>query len=286
MDYSTTDKKGLDCWIAMKHNTVIIIMLAVLCVGLGGTTIVTVSQNWELNEQLEDLKAVSSKSVADSSEKQRLRQLLDEREVAYAQLQDNYQQLKLEMNGAENTSPASSRVVATNLAVSVQVGTNAPVSYLDRLRESDPERYRQITTEIEQRRQERDQWYANQISDLNRRTQTAQTPEEAEVARQLAETLAKMSELRAQEQNLRNLKGSEQRAAVEQLMRESREAYDALNKLGPMDRQIQLQNLARSIGYTDPAAIQAFVNGIRTIYKNTEYSDASRSDRAHSRARL
>jgi hypothetical protein len=143
---------------------------------------------------------------------------------------------------------------------------------LESIRQQDPERYKQIVEQREQRRKQADEWFQNQIEQLDGRAQAAPTQQEAELANQIADTLAKLNDLRAQWAAVRELPEDERRAASQQLQAETRDAYRTLNNLRDSDRQLQLENLARTLGYNDKNTIQGFVENVTGIYKNTEYN--------------
>jgi vacuolar-type H+-ATPase subunit I/STV1 len=242
----------------MKTATIAIVLLAALSAGLTGVTVATVSRNRELAKRLEQPQASAPVSNND-----RLRQLLEEKELAYIQLQDEYRQYQRERAGTNAPAIAPSAAAAS---------TNAPIPYMERLRQNDPERYRQMIEQREQRRKQMDEWYRDQLAKLDERAQSAQSQQEAELANQIADTLAKLNELRDQWRALRDMPEDQRREAADQLQAQTRDAYRTLNELRELDRQVQLGNLARSIGYTDADAIQAFVDNITGIYQNTRYT--------------
>ena len=227
------------------------------------------SQLATVDTELQQLKQTPPKT--NTSEVAALRQQLYAKEAAYIKLEDSYRQLLRESNGTESASVAFTSPVSTPREESAGTQTNR-LSWLERMQRDDPERYKQVVAAREQRRAQMDQWYQNQLSTLDQRSQTAQTKEEQTVASQLADTLNRLSELRDAWAAVRDLPEDQRAEATAQLRAETRETYQTLNDLRERDRAIQFENLARSIGYSDSSGIQSFVTSIQQIYKNTEYN--------------
>jgi hypothetical protein len=198
-----------------------------------------------------------------------LRQALEDQELANAALRDELDQLK---RGATNSPPRSLEAARTS---NTDSSRNAPrqtgSAWLDRLKNEDPQRYKQIVAEREQRRKATDQWFADTISQLDQRAQSAPTEQEATIATQIADTLAKINELRQQFEALRALPDDERTVQYQQLGNQMRETTQTLRDLSAQDRTLQLQNYGRNLGITDENGVQAFAAGVSTIYSNTNY---------------
>ena len=248
-------------------------MAALLCVSLSVATVYELNQSRNLQAQLEQAQGeldkanntrVKSPPISDET----LRQLLADKEAAYTKLSDEFAQLKRASQESPQRSPDLAPVLPGNRPAS-GARTN---SWLESIRQQDPERYKQIVDQREQRRKQADEWFQSQIARLDERAQAAPTQREVELATQIADTLAKLNDLRAQWTALRELPEDERRDASQQLQAETRDARQTLNDLRDRDRQMQLENLAHSIGYNDKNTIQGFVESVTGIYKNTEYN--------------
>ncbi len=161
---------------------------------------------------------------------------------------------------APPSAPAS-----TNLAAAA--GTNQ-VSWLERLRQQDPERYKQIMDGRDQRRQQADAFFQQQFNRLDERLQSTQTQEEADLVNQISDTLNKMNDLRQSWENAAQLSGDERR----KLVADSWQAYQTYSQLRSQDRQLQLRQLASQIGYQNPQDAAPFLNAINTILDDTDPS--------------
>jgi hypothetical protein len=242
----------------------IISILALLVIVLGVTTVAEMQRARELSAQLEETKTLEPRRGAASVSEDRLREMLNDQEAANAQLRAEIAQLKSATAAPAATQPATEPSVARD-------DRAAGTPWLERIRREDPERYRQIVEQREQRRKATDEWYQSKIDELDRRSQTAPTQDEAELATQIADTLAKLNDLRAQWAAIRDLPEDQRRAASQQLQADTRETYQALNELRDRDRTMQFGSLLQSIGVTDPRTLQAGVEGITKIYENTRY---------------
>jgi len=191
-----------------------------------------------------------------------LKTLLAERDAANAALRAEIARLKAAAP-TQATSP-------TPPAVASSPSGTATNSWLERLRVEDPERYRQIQAAREQRRQAVEEWFNSQFDRLDQRLQTTTTQEEADLVTRIAETLQQLEQLGQRWQEIRQLPDEQRRAAAMELGAETREAYRTLSELRAQDRQWQLEQLARQIGYRDERSAGQFVDSINAILKETE----------------
>ena len=145
-------------------------------------------------------------------------------------------------------------------------------SFMARLQQQDPERYKQIVAQRDERRKQVEQRYQDQLAALDQRAQTAQSQEEVDLTTQIADTLAKIQQLRQSRSAVRDLPEDQRDAAVEQLRNDSRDAWTQLNTLRDQDRTMQLQQLAGQVGIKDSTGAQQFSDSVQQIYKNTEYN--------------
>lgn len=262
--------------------------LAILLV-LGLAAVVGGVQAWRFYDELQETRTALAMQQAQaqapkpSPEVARLQKLLDEKDAAYIILQEDYRKL----TGTNETS-AGVEQVASAADGPRPPGRGGPdgqsrrgfggrgSDWLERLKTEDPERYKQMVEEREQRRKQSEKWFQDQVATLEQRAQASSSPDEAAVASQLTDTLAKLKELGQQWQAVRELPDEERRAAMEQLGAETRETYQKLSQLSDKDRQIQLANLARSVGYTDATAVQSFVDSVGNIYSKTSYTSSMR----------
>jgi hypothetical protein len=190
-----------------------------------------------------------------------LKTLLAERDTANAELRAEIVRLK------EMPSPAAPALLTALAPTPTGSATN---SWLDRIRVEDPERYRQIQAAREQRRQAVEEWFNSQFDRLDQRLQAAATKEEGDLVTQIAEALQQIEELGQRWQEIRALPEEQRRAAAAELGAQTREAYRTLSELRAQDRQFQLQQLARQIGYRDERSAAQFVDAVTGIIKETE----------------
>jgi hypothetical protein len=252
----------------MKLSTIAVVGLVLLSAGLATGVITTISRNRDLTEQLEEAQAARSQP-APATDAGRLRQLLDEQEAANAVLRDEIAQLKL--SATNNTPLRAESARASGPDQSRNPGRGPGNAWLDRLKQEDPERYKQIVQQREERRKAMDQRYQETLDQLDARAQSAPTQVEADLVGQIADTLAKLNDLRQQWQAIRNLPEDQQQAQSPDLAAQMRQTTDQLRDLSQQDRTLQLQNFARSLGVTDDNGLQNFVNGVTTIYSNTNF---------------
>ena len=199
-----------------------------------------------------------------------LRRMLDEKDAAYIRLQHEYDKLK------SHTPATATAAAPSSLTAVPQIGTRAPTgnsraqAWMERLRQQDPERYKQIVEARQQRQQAADQQLQDQFDALSLRAQNAATPDEAQVVNQIADTLDKINQLRQSREALANLPDDQRQVQMQQLNDQMRPLLDQLNTLRDQDRTLQLQGLAAQLGLQGQNA-QALVEGVPQIYKNTQY---------------
>jgi DNA repair exonuclease SbcCD ATPase subunit len=253
----------------MKASVTASIVLGLVCAGLSAAVVVTVSQNRELTAQLE---GIPSKTGADfaSADAARLRDLLEQEQTANMELRNEL--AKLKRAGTNDTRVLRRTAIGGD-------STNRPPrgggpggnAWLDRLRQEDPARYKQIVEQREQRRRAAEQWYQDTVNQLDQRAASAPTQAEAELATQIADTLAKLNDLRQQWQALRELPEEQRQAQMTDLVAQTRQLERQLRDLSQQDRTQQLQSYANSLGIADEAGQQDFASGISAIYSNTNY---------------
>lgn len=222
----------------------------------------------QAESQLDQLK--QSQSRDGGSDTATLRKLLDEKDAAYIELEDKYRQLSRQAP-TQQTASVTPRPADSNRGGRGSGSNTNRVAWMDRLRQQDPERYQQMVTAREQRRQQADQAYQEQMAQLDQRAQTAATPDEAELATKIADTLDQINQLRQSWRDLQNLPEDQRQVQGQQLAQQTREAYQALGVLREQDRATQLQNLATQLGLQGQNA-QSLVEGVPQIYKNTQYT--------------
>lgn len=231
-------------------------------------------QNRQLATQLAAISArpdmrTATAAARDNASANALLQLLEEKDAAYSALRAETDRLR-QLLEAESTATTPRTLPAPNPAGSTT--TNPPLAWMERLRQTDPQRYQQMVEQREQRRRQLEEWYQEQVARLDQRAQTAASAAEVDVATQIAEALTRLQELRDRWSAIRDLPEEQRRAAAEELQAETRTLYRALGELRELDRKIQLENLARGVGYSNPSDVQKFVDTVTAIYKNTEYS--------------
>lgn len=258
--------------------------LATLAAFLGVTVVVLAMQTHTLRSKLQEVTEQKSPATpvrpkANNTDVAALRRQLAEREAAYFQLEDQYRELQRRTEGAPEmpasfTPPSTPNATNNPSGRGGRGGWGGGSGWMERLKTEDPERYKQIMAEREQRRKQADDWFQNQTDALAQRAQNAASPDEATVAKQLADTLSKINDLRQQFQQARSLPEDQAQVAMEQLGPQMRDAYQQLTQLSQQDRQLQLANLGKSVGYSDPSA---FVNNVTAIYSNTNYGTILRN---------
>jgi len=231
----------------------------VLVIALAATSVALGAHAWTLRQKLAQQPAAAG-PASGATEPGLLRQLLQERETAYFALKDEFDRFH---RGATNPVAATlASAPATNRA---EQGRGE--SWLERLRTEDPERYRRYQEEREQRRQQRVAELQQQFDRLDARLQAATTQTEADLVAEIANTLARLDELRQEWEKIRNLPDDQRRAAIDQLRADSIAAYEKLAELRQQDRVGQLQSLATQIGVTDT---DAFLQQVQRIIEDTE----------------
>jgi hypothetical protein len=149
-----------------------------------------------------------------------------------------------------------------------------------RFGQGDRMRFQQFAEARERRRQATELWFRETTASLDERARQAASPEAATVASEISGTLARLNELRVQWDSIRGFAEDDRRAAAEQLHRETTEAMNRLRELRERDRQLQLAELARSVGLTNEPAVQDFVSRVTGLYQRTEYNPAVSTNRA------
>lgn len=182
-----------------------------------------------------------------------------EREIARLQSLLSQQNLSATTETASPTTTGEAGTTPTNR-----------VSWLDRLKSEDPDRYQRIVESREQRRQQIDQYFDNQFARFDERLQTAQSQEEIDLVNNLSETLARAEELRYEWEKLQQLPEEERREKGAELRTTSMETFQRLRELRAQDRTLQLRNYAASLGYSNPQDLNAFVAAIQRIEQETE----------------
>ena len=252
----------------------LVITLTVLAVILTATAISAVKHAQELNEQLDQAQAELQKLTgapagqAKTGSSEMLQKLLAEETAANAKLRKEIARLK--------NLPAT--VVTNEIVGGAAALTNAPGlnragrgnAWMERMRQEDPERYKQIVADREQRQKEATDWYDSTQNQLAARAQAAASPTEADLATQISNTLSKLSDLRQQMQALAGLPEDQQQAPRSQLMPELQTALQQLSQLREQDRTLQYQQLATQLGLTGDKAT-ALATTIPQILQNTQY---------------
>ena len=254
----------------------LVIVLTVLAVILTATAISAVKHAQELNAQLEQTQAELQKVKGALAGKLApgkggmTQTLLSEETAANARLRKEIARLKY----------SSAAALVTNVTTVVtEVATNAPAAgrgggpgaWMERIRQEDPERYKQLVADREQRRKDADNWYDTTQNQLAARAQAAASPDEADLATQISTTLSKLSDLRQQMQTLRELPDDQRQAQMAQLMPELQSTMQQLGQLREQDRTLQYQQLATQLGLTGAKA-QTLATSIPEILKNTQYT--------------
>ena len=201
-----------------------------------------------------------------ASEVVRLRLMLEEKESAYNQLRDQYAQLQRET--ATTTAPVFRAFSATNSVT--RAGRNSGESFMTRLQREDPERYKQIQQQQEQRHQQVEARYQEQTARLQDRRQRAQSTDEIALLDKLAETVDKLHQIGQGWESLITSSGPDRLAQMRQISQDSAATYQTYGELLAKDRQLQLSQLAVQVGYRDPAQAAQFAETIQRIYADTD----------------
>ena len=253
----------------------LVITLTILAVILTATAISAFKHAQELNTQLEQTQtelqklqgAPAGKPTAGSGEM--LQKLLAEETAANAKLRKEIARLKNQAATFVTNGVPVVAAVSTNAMNSNRSGRGN--AWMERMRQDDPERYKQIVAEREQRRKEATDWYENTQGQLAAQAQAATTPDAAELATQIATTLSKLNDLRQQIQTARELPADQQQVQMAQLMPELQTAMQDMSQLREQARTQQYQQLATQLGLTGDKA-QTLVTSIPQILQNTQYS--------------
>jgi len=252
----------------------LVITLTILAVILTATAISAFKHAQELNAQLEQTQAELQKlqgapagrPAAGSGEM--LQKLLAEETAANAKLRKEIARLKNQAATLVTNGAPAVAAVTTNAPNSNRPGRGN--AWLERMRQDEPERYKQIVADREQRQKEATDWYDNTQSQLAARAQAAASPIEADLATQISSTLSKLSDLRQQMQALAGLPEDQQQAQRTQLMPELQTAMQQLSQLREQDRTLQYQQLATQLGLTGDKAT-TLATSIPQILQNTQY---------------
>jgi hypothetical protein len=252
-------------------SRVAVTVLVILVVTLGVTTLAFSKRLQDTSAQLEQAQArlqqlKGSGEPGLSGSEGRLRELLNQQEAANNQLRDEIARLK--QDGATDFSPKPA-VAGDSASRPSSGGRGGAAAWMDRLRQEDPERYKQIIQQREERRKTTDLRYQETIDQLDQRAQSAPTQAEADLVGQIADTLAKLNDLRQKWQAIRDLPDDQRQAQTAELAAQTRQTTDQLRDLSQQDRTLQLQKFARDLGVTDDNGVQSFVDGITSIYSNT-----------------
>ena len=253
----------------------LVITLTVLAVILTATAISAVRHAQELNEQLDQAQAELQKLAGapagntKTGSSEMLQKLLAEETAANAKLRKEIARLKNQPITVVTNETSGTTAALTNAPGSNRAGRGN--AWMERMRQEDPERYKQIVADREQRQKEAADWYDNTQSQLAARAQAAASPTEADLATQISSTLSKLSDLRQQMQALAGLPEDQQQAQRAQLMPELQTAMQQLSQLREQDRTLQYQQLATQLGLTGDKAT-TLATSIPQILQNTQYT--------------
>lgn len=250
----------------MNLSRIIAVVLAIACVGLGAATLNLSQQNRELNTQLSAVDAARQAvdSFPMSESRSGLRQALESEQVANAELRQELARWK-GVPVASNTAPA---VTTTTEAQPARGGTEG---WLDRIKQQDPERYKQVVAERDQRRKDLQDWQAETLAQLAARAQSPSMPEEAALVTQISDTLTKLNDLRQQMAASRQLPDDQRQAQMAQLIPEMQSTWQQLTALRDQDRALQYLLLGKQLGLS-PDRAQSLATTIPTILQNTQYT--------------
>ncbi|MCS7049003.1 MAG: hypothetical protein NZ483_06900 [Verrucomicrobiae bacterium] len=256
----------------MKTETlsrVLVPILTGLVLVLGLTTALAVRKASRLAHQLTAISTTPVASAAPSDAQTDriavLESLVAERDATIARLRAELEQRR---QPTESVIPTPTRPAPST--TSPPPPTTGASSWLEQLRQQDPERFERIQAALEQRRQAAEQWFDDQYQRLEQRLQTITTASEADLVMQISEQLQRLEELGQRWWQLREVPDEQRREAAESLREETRETMQTLQQLMQQDRQLQLQKLARQIGYRDDAAVEQFVESVNAIIRDTE----------------
>ena len=253
------------------NRTLVIAVIAAttLCAALVWSNVAAIGRARDLKVQLDakeaELQQLAANKPNSPTVDTGLGDMLARREVEYAQLREEYERLKERI--ASNAVPS---MVSTNASADRRGGGPGNNAWLERLRQQDPERYKQMIAARDERRKRADQQYQDQMNQLENRIQSAPTQEEVDLASQIADTIDHLGQLREKMQALRDLPDDQRQAAFEELGPQLREATQTLRDLRDQDRTLQLQQLGTALGLQDQK-IQTLVDGVPEIYQKTQY---------------
>lgn len=256
-----------------------VIVVAALC--FATLTGAAVYSSWHARDNEEKLlraeselnKLKQSQSHDDGSDAATLRRLLDERDAAYIDLEDKYRQLTQQAQAGQTTSAAPAR--PADLARGGRgFGSNTNrTAWLDRLRQQDPERYKQMVAAREERRQRAEQAYQDQMDDLAARAANPISPDEADLVGKISDTLDQIGQLRDKMRDLRNSSNPDDPATQAQFQQTAdtlRTAYQQLSTLRNQDRNKQYIAAGIEAGLS-PEKAATLPDAIKQVQDNTQY---------------
>lgn len=223
----------------------------------------TQHQLTDAQSELQQLRS-AARPAAPAGNVDALRQLLEDRENALQQLRREYAALQ-----QQTPRPAPTTMAAVTPPAAVATNSTQ-TAWLERLRTEDPERYKQIQEQREQRRRAAEELFEKQLTRLDERYQAAQSRDEADLVEQIADTLTRLDDLRQQWPTIRALPEEQRREEAQRLGAETWQTVQQLNELRGRDRQLQLQQLATQVGYKDERAISQFVESTEKIFQETD----------------
>lgn len=258
-------------------SRVMIVVAVLLCVGSLGWAVISRSETRQLRAQLNQATGElqnQKTAMVGAVAVDKLRQQLKQREDDYAALSSAFDKLKQRVDRPVTEPAAAVSAIVTTSPASTNTAAVATDrrSWMDRLKEEDPDRYKQMQEDRDRRREQFAQQFQDALTRIDQRLQAAPTQEEANLLTSLADTVGKMDELRKSWQALRELPEQDRREQAAKLGAESMQTYQQLTELRAKDRQLQLQHLANQVGYTDPTASAQFVESVNRIYTETDTS--------------
>jgi hypothetical protein len=124
----------------------------------------------------------------------------------------------------------------------------------------------------ERRRQAFELWFQQTIDTLNERARTATSKDVADVSTQLAAALGKLNDMRPRWDEVRQLPEDSRRDAAQRLYVETSAVLASVREWAARDRQLRLAELARTMGQTNDQAVGTFLDSIASIYDATSYN--------------
>ncbi len=250
----------------------LLVTLAIGCLGLAFALVVSTTNSSILRAKLREAEVTGAQPAPGGAGPTAdrlvaLEQLLRERDEAYSRLQQQYAESEKRLAAVQASDLEKQPAVAS-------VPTSAPSkersSWLERLKTEDPERYAQIQQDREERRQRAAMFFDSQLDRLDERYRVAQTQQEIELLEQIADKLVQLDELRQQWITLRELPREERRDQARELGAASMQTYYDLVRLRNQDRQLQLDQLARQVGYDTEPDAATFVTAVEQIFDETD----------------